>query len=148
MNIDLSKWKLIKTGQIEDDFEGFDDEMIFELTDGSVYYQSVYKYVYHYAYRPNVKIYTNGHKKIIIPDGMKDYAEIEETTLIKSRIVNDFKGWSGNTLFELQNGQIWKQDKHQYKMFHVYRPQASIVKVGSHFILLVKGKSIRIKRIK
>jgi hypothetical protein len=148
MNIDLTKWKLIKTGQIEDDFEGFDDEVTFELTDGTVYFQSSYKYSYHYSYRPTVKIYSDGYTKIIVPDGMNDYAEIEETTAIKSKIINDFNGWSGDTIFELQNGQIWKQDKYQYKYLYSYRPDAIIAKVGSHHIMTVKGKSIRVKRIK
>ena len=148
MNIDLINWKLLKTGQIEDDFEGFDDEMTFELTDGTVYYQSAYKYHYHYAYRPNIKIYSNGYSQIIVPDGMNDYAEIQETIAIKNRIVNEFKGWSGDTIFELQNGQIWKQDKYQYKYFYAYRPHAIIVKIGSHNIMTVKGRRIRVKRIK
>lgn len=148
MNIDLSNWKLIKTGQIEDEFDGFDDEMTFELTDGTVYYQSVYKYHYHYAYRPNVKIYSNGSSQIIVPDGMNDYVEVQQSTAIKSKIISDFNGWSGETIFELQNGQIWKQDKYQYKYFYAYRPNAIIVKVGSHYNMTVKGKSIRVKRIK
>jgi len=148
MSIDLTGWTLIKTGQIEDDFEGFDDEMIFELTDGSIYYQTNYKYSYRYSYRPLVKIYSNGYKKIIIVDGMNDFAEIEETTAIKSVIINEFNGWSGDTIFELQNGQTWKQDKYQYKYFYVYRPKATIIKIGSNHIIIVKGKSIRVKRIK
>ncbi|MGI4873018.1 MAG: hypothetical protein ACRYFX_17795 [Janthinobacterium lividum] len=148
MNIDLSKWNLLKAGQIEDEFEGFDDEMVFELTDGTVYYQSVYKYNYFYSYRPTVKIYSNGYSKIIVPDGMNDYAEIEETTAVRSKIVNDFSGWSGDTIFELQNGQIWKQDKYQYKYLYAHRPDATIVKVGNNFFMNVKGKIIRVKKIK
>ncbi len=148
MNIDLTKWKLIKTGQIEDDFEGFDDEMTFELTDGTVYFQSTYKYSYCYFYRPTVKIYSDGYTKIIVPDGMNDYAEIQETTAIKSKIISAFNGWSGDTIFELQNGQVWKQDKYQYKYFYSYRPDAIIVEMGSHHIMNVKGKSIKVKRIK
>lgn len=148
MNIDLSKWKLLKVGQIEDEFEGFDDEMVFELTDGTVYYQSAYKYNYFYSYRPTVKVYSDGYSKIIVPDGMRDYAEVEETTAIRSKIINDFNGWSGDTIFELQNGQIWKQDKYQYKYLYAYRPDVTIVKVGSSFIMNVKGKSIKVKKIK
>lgn len=148
MNIDLSNWKLIKTAQIEDEFNGFDDEMAFELTDGTVYCQSVYKYHYHYAYRPNVKIYSNGSSEIIVPDGINDYVEVQQTTAIKSKIISDFNGWAGDTIFELQNGQIWKQDKYQYKYFYSYRPTAIIVNVGSHHIMTVKGKSIRVRRIK
>jgi len=122
--------------------------MTFELTDGTVYYQSTYKYSYHYAYRPTIKIYSNGYTHIIVPDGMDDYAEIQKTTAIKSKIVSDFNGWSGDTIFELQNGQIWKQDKYQYKYFYAYRRNAIIVKVGSHYVMTVKGKSIRVKHVK
>jgi hypothetical protein len=148
MNIDFTKWKLVKTGQIEGDFEGFDDEMIFELADGSVYFQSSNKYSYHYSYRPTVKIYSDGINKIIVPDGMNDYTEIEETLAIRSKIISDFNGWSGDTIFELQNGQIWKQDRYEYNYFYSYRPDAIIVKAGSNHIMTVKGKSIRVKRIK
>jgi len=28
---------------------------------------------------------------------------------IKTRIVGDFRGWDGNTVFRLENGQVWKQ---------------------------------------
>jgi len=148
MNIDLSQWTLIKSGQIEDEFEGFDDEMIFEFTDGSIYYQSNYKYNYFYSYRPLVKIYFNGLTKILIVDGLDDFAEIQETTAIRSKIINDFKGWSGDTVFELQNGQIWKQAKYAYKYFYAHRPDATIVKIGSQFTMVVKGKKIKVEKIK
>ena len=46
--------------------------------------------------------------------------------------------------FELQNGQIWKQDKCKYKYFYAYRPTATIVKIGSRHIMTVKGKTIRV----
>ena len=38
-------------------------------------------------------------------------AEIKksETSGIKSRIAGEFQGWSGNTLFQLENGQVWRQ---------------------------------------
>jgi hypothetical protein len=148
MNIDLAQWLLIKSSRINDEFEGFDDEMIFHLTDGTIYYQSVFKYHYYYAYMPSVKIYSKGNTKIIVPEGMNEYVEIEQTTAIESKIVSDFNGWSGDTVFELQNGQIWKQDKYEYKYFYAYRPDALIVNVGSHFVMNVNGKSIRVKRLK
>jgi hypothetical protein len=146
--MDTRNWVLEKIGQIEDEFEGFDDEMIFELTDGSIYYQKNYKYHYHYAYRPNVKIFNTGFTKILVVDGINDYVEVELTTAIKSKIISDFKGWSGDTIFELQNGQIWKQAKYQYKYFYVYRPNVLIVRVGNKYIMNVKGKTIQVTKIK
>jgi len=148
MDIDLAKWTLVKDGQIEDDFEGFDDEAIFELTDGTFYYQSAYKYHYFYGYRPSVRIYSHGMSQIIVPDGMDDYVEIQQTTASKSRIISDFKGWSGDTLFQFENGQTWKQAKYQYKYFYAYRPEVKVVKIGTHHIMTVKGKGIRVERIK
>jgi hypothetical protein len=43
--------------QIEGDFEGWDGETIFKLSNGQVWQQAAYAYTYHYAYRPKVLIY-------------------------------------------------------------------------------------------
>ncbi|HAA01338.1 MAG TPA: hypothetical protein DIS90_14860 [Cytophagales bacterium] len=67
---------------------------------------------------------------------------------MKSKIISDFKGWTGDTIFEFQNGQIWKQAKYEYKYFYAYRPDAMVAKIGSYYIMTVKGKSIRVTKIK
>jgi hypothetical protein len=146
--IDLSQWQLVKRCQIEDDFERFDDEAVFRMTDGSVWYQSAYKYSYHYSYRPEVKIYRKNGVTIMVVNEMGEYVEVQETSGFESNIINEFNGWSGDTLFEFQNGQIWKQDKYQYKYFYAYRPKASVVKIDNHHIMTVKGKSIKVRRLK
>jgi hypothetical protein len=46
--------------QIDDDFEGWDGETIFKLSNGQVWQQASYAYTYHYAYRPKVVIYSTG----------------------------------------------------------------------------------------
>ena len=49
-------------GWIATDFEGFDDDAIFEMSDGTTWQQAEYKYWYHYAYMPKAKIVEeNGH---------------------------------------------------------------------------------------
>lgn len=35
--------------------------------------------------------------------------EAEKNYEVRSRIVGDFSGWTGKTVFRLENGQIWKQ---------------------------------------
>jgi len=42
---------------IEGEFTGWDGETIFRLTNGQIWQQSSYAYMYHYAYRPKVLIY-------------------------------------------------------------------------------------------
>ena len=46
--------------QIDGDFEGWEGETIFKLTNGTIWQQASYDYTYHYAYRPDVIIYKKG----------------------------------------------------------------------------------------
>jgi hypothetical protein len=46
--------------QLNDSFEGWQGESVYELTDGHVIKQSSYTYCYSYSYRPNVLIYKDG----------------------------------------------------------------------------------------
>lgn len=42
---------------IDGDFNGWDDEVIYKMDDGSIWQQSNYHYHYHYTYHPSVTIY-------------------------------------------------------------------------------------------
>lgn len=42
---------------IEGDFEGWEGETVFKLTNGQIWQQVDYAYSYHYAFRPSVLIY-------------------------------------------------------------------------------------------
>ena len=33
----------------------------------------------------------------------------EEAKEIRSRVLGDFTGWTGKTVFRLENGQVWRQ---------------------------------------
>ena len=35
--------------------------------------------------------------------------EAETPDVLESRLVGDYRGWTGNTVFELENGQVWRQ---------------------------------------
>ena len=35
--------------------------------------------------------------------------EAETPDVLESRLVGDYTGWTGNTVFELENGQVWRQ---------------------------------------
>ena len=63
--------------QIDDDFEGWDGETIFKLSNGQVWQQAAYAYTYHYAYRPKVLIYLSGSAYRMKVDG------VDSTILVK-----------------------------------------------------------------
>lgn len=70
--------------------------------------------------------------------------------LCKSRIRGAFRGWDGHSIYQLDNGQIWQQDRYMYTYHYAYRPEAQIVDNGSGYEMQVDGCSnnAHVKRIK
>ncbi|HRN48707.1 MAG TPA: hypothetical protein PKW69_11795 [Niabella sp.] len=58
--------------QIDGDFEGWEGETIFKMMDGSIWQQSSYDYTYHYAYSPNVIIYSKGGQTFMKVEDVDD----------------------------------------------------------------------------
>jgi len=53
-------------GQIDGDFMGWDDEVIYKLMDGHIIQQASYHYHYHYAYSPQITIYQSRSGRLMI----------------------------------------------------------------------------------
>jgi hypothetical protein len=141
--------RIVLQSQISDSFEGFDDAMLFQLYNGQFWIQKEYKYWYHYAYMPRVSIYLYSGSNYLTIDGQAEFVAVDQLTDVLERtIISDFNGWSGDTIFELDNGQIWKQDAYAYHYSYSYRPKAIIYKSGYGFKMIVNGSSIKVKRIK
>ncbi|MGV2887139.1 DUF3298 domain-containing protein [Paenibacillus taichungensis] len=63
--------------QIDDDFEGYDDGNLYELSNGQIWKQVEYKYTYSYSYRPDVVIYKDGSRYYMQVEGMTDKVQVE-----------------------------------------------------------------------
>jgi hypothetical protein len=62
---------------IDGEFKGWDGSTIFKMTNGQIWQQSEYAYMYHYAYRPSVTIYES-------KDGIKMKVEdVDELITVK-----------------------------------------------------------------
>lgn len=72
------------------------------------------------------------------------------TTTIVSKIDGEFEGFEEGTLFELANGQIWKQISYDYKYSYKYSPKVVIYKDGVYWYMQVDGvdKTVKVERIK
>jgi hypothetical protein len=70
--------------------------------------------------------------------------------VIESQIDGDFKGWDGETIFKLTNGQIWQQSSYAYMYHYAYGPEVTIYKVNGRFKMKVEGveDTIEVVRIK
>ena len=69
---------------------------------------------------------------------------------IESTISGEIKGWDGETIFKLVNGQIWQQAEYDYTYFYAYRPEVTIYQTSSGCRMKVEDETetVLVKRIK
>jgi hypothetical protein len=69
---------------------------------------------------------------------------------IESQIAGEFKGWTGETIFKLTNGQIWQQTEYDYTYEYAYMPNVTIYKTSSCWKMKVEEveDTICVKRLK
>ena len=68
----------------------------------------------------------------------------------KSRIAGEFSGWEGNTVFRLQNGQVWKQRLPGRWHYRAESPEVELHKnmMGFWVLKVVEAdESIGVKRL-
>ena len=138
--------RILYKGNIESDFEGFNENAIFKMTDGTYWLQSQYVYWYHYAYMPTAVIIQENGRTILTVKGHSVPVE-QLYNVIESRIDGTFEGWQGNTKYKLTNGQIWEQVVYKYQYKYSHRPVATIANVNGSYIMSVAGTQAVVKRI-
>jgi len=76
-------------------------------------------------------------------------SQAQSSQVIESRIDGEFEGWDGETLFQLQNGQIWQQAEYAYQYAYRYSPRVTIVHTTRGWAMSVEGvsKSLLVRRI-
>ena len=72
------------------------------------------------------------------------------TPAIESSISGEFKGWDGETIFKLSNGQIWQQSEYDYMYSYSYSPDVTIYSTQSGCRMKVEDEdeTILVKRLK
>lgn len=70
--------------------------------------------------------------------------------VIHSYIDDDFEGWDGETIFKLDNGQIWQQSSYAYTYHYAYRPEVMIFNDGVAWRMKVDGvdEMVEVTRLK
>ena len=138
--------KLVFEGCIDSDFEGFNDNMIFKMSNGTYWIQARYEYWYHYAYRPKATIsYENGRYKLTVFNRSIEVHQLSD--VIESRIDGTFEGWNGHSKYRLANGQEWEQTTYKYEYKYSYSPQVVVVNHGGRYIMSVAGTCAEVRRI-
>ncbi|NMP11547.1 DUF3298 and DUF4163 domain-containing protein [Paenibacillus polymyxa] len=81
-----------------------------------------------------------------VPTGSLNASE----NVIQSKIDDDFEGFDEGNIYELANGQIWKQEDYHYHYAYSYRPDVLIYKDGGSYYMKVEGQdqAVRVSRLK
>lgn len=129
---------------------------VFQLNDGSLW-EVKNSYEYMYEYYPQVVICPNSSKLIIKGKNISVQSlsnnrnsSKSSADIVESRIDGNFEGWTGETIFKLQNGQIWQQSSYAYWYHYAFSPKVTIYKSGGQYKMQVDGvgQSIFVKRLK
>ena len=145
----MEGFEVIRRSRIDGDFEGFDDQALFKLMDGSYWVQDEYKYWYHYSYCPEAIILRKNVRLYIQVDEQSEIVPVREISgVIESKINGEFKGWGGETTYELINGQVWQQSSYKYKYKYAHMPSVLIYNSGGGHIMMVNGTKAKVRRIK
>lgn len=138
--------RILYSGKIVSEFNGFDDKAIFKMDDGSYWVQAEYKYWYCYSYMPDAMIIDdNGRTILSVANQSVLIRRIYDVT--ESQIEGEFNGCSGDTQYRFVNGQIWQQTDYKYKYKYAYRPKAIIIKDNGKYTMYVEGIQIPVTRI-
>ncbi len=138
--------RVIYKGKIESDFNGFDDNAVFKMSNGMYWVQAQYRYWYHYAYRPDA-IISEENGRYILTVAEQSIPVRQLSDVIESSIDGEFKGWDGDNKYKLRNGQTWKQDEYKYEYKYAYCPEVMICNIDGSYIMFVEDTHVRVKRI-
>jgi hypothetical protein len=136
--------------QISGAFTGWHGDALFKLVNGQYWQQVEYRYSYRYMYRPRVVISEAHSGYVMEVDGMDDSVTVRRVSVTEGKIKGPFHGWSGQTLFELQNGQVWKQSSYSYWYHYAYAPDVVIYESGGPMLRLADDDSqaVHVRRIR
>ena len=137
---------------IESDFDGLNQYNIYEMSNGTVWFQTQYAYEYHYAYRPKAFIFMKNGMYYLSVEGIRRDAQVEQVSYKKLRInyaTNSFgnktNSAGANNQYIMSDGSVWKQQSLELGMF-LDNAKAIIVQYGSMYYMKIDGvdKTIRV----
>jgi hypothetical protein len=71
-------------------------------------------------------------------------------SVIETNVDGEFKGWEGETIVKLMNGQIWQQTEYHYHYHYAYMPKVLIYRSGGGTKMKVDGveKAVGVQQLK
>ena len=126
-------------------FRGWGHDNLYELCNGQIWLQTSFDLSIALKLRPDVTIQEVAGGYEMTVEGVRGSASVTRITdFVRTCIAGPFEGWSGDTVFELCNGQVWVQASYAYTYHYAYRPDVIIFATGGGYSMAVEGVDRRI----
>lgn len=115
---------------------GYHRDAVFRLANGQVWQQARYRYHYRYAFRPEVKLFTDGGYQMLQIDGIDEAVVVRRAQIVcEGVLTSEFSGFGGDEPYEFDNGQAWIATEHRHEHHYAHRPAAFVIN-GVHGLQL------------
>lgn len=101
--------ELVTESKIDGTFNGWNGDNYYRLINGQIWQQVHYKYKYHYAYRPDARILSDGSKFFLEVDGMDEIIEVRRapsTNFLYNCQGNAVGFWHGKYIYAMDGSPI------------------------------------------
>ena len=131
-------------------FNGLNYGNIYELQNGQIWKQTEYYIWVWISVGPKVIIYQDGSVYKMKVENIDHAVTVECIEAIKSVIVSEFNGLNYGNIYELQNGQIWKQTESYIWVWVWVRPTVLIYQDDKVYKMKVENidHAVVVNRIK
>jgi len=152
----LADWALYEETNVKDTISGtIKKDTIIEMKSGAIYQVHERVRMRVRERKPDTIVLRDGKYYKLIIDGFDEpliciqlveprRVVSSNTNTASSDVVNtyiqgDFEGWEGETVFVLDNGQIWQQSSYAYMYQYAYRPEVIIINISGSWKMKVEG---------
>jgi len=64
---------------------------------------------------------------------------------MRGQIEDEWTGWDGDTIVQLTDGSVWRQEEYHYEYRYAYRPNVTLT--GNTMYVDGMSRGIRVRRI-
>jgi hypothetical protein len=84
---------------------------------------------------------------VSVPPGLGRMSDPQGILVPMNYTVNGaWEGWKGDTIVEMTDGSVWKQDEYLYEYLYAYRPEAAVV--GDKMFVEGMNSAVRVRRLR
>jgi len=138
---------------IDGTFNGWKGETIWKMDNGDIWQQSSYDYFYSYSYHPKVLIYRDGGNwKMKVHGENREISvkKLDGGDIVETCIDGNFDGWKGETIWKMDNGDIWQQSSLGIHLHLAIHPKVLIYRTSTGWKMKVDGddEDVAVKKLK